>query len=355
MPMTTQNYTKFHQNFKKNRLFIIGAGFSVDAGIPLTEELLTKSLRKFSSECPGVFSRVHHYASILSGVPDDDFECSNLKFSDLCTFLEFIELREFGGGERFSVNGSREKLALRFFLAKTIVENTPSIDSLPKIYIDFANQLHMDDIVISFNWDCLLEKAIIAVGKRYTYNFSDDDAIKICKLHGSINWRLGESSCMKSYNRKLDWQSMGFTKGIMNREIYHSSNLLEYSNWLIYPPLNEVDPFLVLPGYGKAFDVRFNAALWYKIEDAFVSTNDVYIIGLSLAEDDFFVRSFFLANLPYLHEFSAVNCRKITVINPGKDALKDYSFVFQYPKVELINRPFGLEHVEIMITRLTDV
>src|SRR3990172_13134030 len=78
----------------------------------------------------------------------------------LSTFLEFIELREYGGGERWCENGSREKLALRFYLAKTIVERTPSTSSIPQLYIDFAGQLHERDIVISLNWDSLLEIAL---------------------------------------------------------------------------------------------------------------------------------------------------------------------------------------------------
>lgn len=46
----------FEQYVKRNRVFILGTGFSAGAGIPLTEELLARSMRKFSTECPGIFS-----------------------------------------------------------------------------------------------------------------------------------------------------------------------------------------------------------------------------------------------------------------------------------------------------------
>jgi len=212
----------FEQYVKQNRVFILGAGFSAAAGIPLTEELLARAMKKFSIECPGIYSRVENYAKECVGSTGNDLDLSTISFSELCTFLEFIELREYGGGERWCENGSREKLALRFYLAKTIVERTPSTSSIPQLYLDFAAQLHERDIVISLNWDGLLEVALEAVEKCYTYNFSDEGAIKLCKLHGSVNWRLGEPNQWGKPVNTLGWQSLEFTKGMMTREIYHS-------------------------------------------------------------------------------------------------------------------------------------
>ena len=173
----------------KNRLFVLGAGFSADAGVPLTGELLSLTMEKFAAECPGLFRRVNNYAEVC--FHREDIVYSDINFSDLCTFLEFVELREYGGGERWSDKGSREKLALKFYVSKTIAQHTPRSESIPDIYVRFAEQLHEYDIVISFNWDCLLEAALDRLGKEYAYNFQGK-GIKLCKLHGSINWRLGE-------------------------------------------------------------------------------------------------------------------------------------------------------------------
>ena len=343
----------FEQYGKRNRVFILGAGFSAGADIPLTEELLATAMKKFAIECPGIYSRVENYAKESLGT-DEDLDLKKLSFSELCTFLEYIELREYGGGERWCENGSREKLALRFYLAKTIVERTPLAKSMPQIYLDFASQLHEQDIVISLNWDGLLEVALEAVGKTYTYNFSDDKAIKLCKLHGSVNWRLGEPNQWGKPVNTLGWQSLEFTKGMMTREIYHTPALLRPAAWLLHMPLGEVDPFLVLPGYGKAFDVRANAVLWYKPEWAFATTHDVYIIGLGLAHDDFFVRSFFLSNLPHIGAFSGVDGRRIFIINPDECAVSNYEFVLCKGHAELIQSPFSSEHIDLMVKRSPD-
>jgi len=334
---------------KRNRVFILGAGFSASAGIPLTASLLKLAMDKFELECNGIYQRVEGYARESAERYDDEpLDFSKIEFSELCTFLEFIELREYGGGERWKNAGSREKLALKCYLAKTIAQHTPSQERVPELYKAFASQLHEMDIVISFNWDGLLEQAILSVGKTYTYNWEDEEAIKLNKLHGSVNWRLGEPERLGEPINTLEWQSMGFTKGMMETEIYHTNELLNYPMWSNYQPLGEVEPFLVLPGYGKAFDVRSNAVLWYKPEFAFATTHDVYIIGLSLAPDDYFIRSYFLSNLPYIQSYSGIQGRTVYIINPDDRAVDNYRFVTDVGGAQIIQEKFCMKHVDHM-------
>lgn len=338
---------------KRNRVFVLGAGFSADAGIPLTSPLLKKAINKFSFECPSLFSRVEGYIKEMLGKRNIDY--SSVSFSELCTYLEYVELTEYGGGERWTNTGSREKTAFRFYLAKTIVEHTPDETNLPDLYLEFAKQLHSGDIIISFNWDGLLEVALSKVGKKYTYNFESKNAIKLCKLHGSVNWRLNEFKILGKPINTLSWNSLKFTKGIMDTEIYQSSKLLVFNNWKSFLPLGEVDPFLVLPGFGKAFDVRYNAVNWYKPGTIFSYTHDVFIIGLSLAKDDFFIRSLFLSILPNINCFSRISGRHIFIINPSKNAKKDYTFVLSKKKyASLLNQNFSFQHIALMKDRLTN-
>ncbi len=341
---------------KRNRLFILGAGFSADANIPLTSNLLSLTMDKFSKECPNLFERVDMYAhESIERYDNKKIDYSKeIDFSNLCTFLEYIELREYGGGERWKNEGSREKLALRFYLAKTIAEYTPALQEVPQMYIDFANQLHEHDIVISFNWDCLLEVALMKIGKPYTYNWDNDSAIKLCKLHGSINWRLNRYTSLGKVINTLGWKSLHLTDGIMDVEIYHSSALLNYERWQNFLPLDEVEPFLVLPGYGKSFDVRSNAVLWYKPEFAFSFTHDVYIIGLSMSPDDFFIRSLFLSNLPHIKSQSCSNSRKVFIINKDNSSRQNYNFILSRSPAEFLNDEFKIEHINLMKQRLSN-
>lgn len=336
------------QYVRKNRVFILGAGFSAAAGVPLTAALLDKTMKKFSAECPGTFKRVDGYAKTSTENTEGEVDYSSVDFSDLCTFLEYIELREYGGGERWTNAGSREKLALRFYLAKTIAEHTPSESNLPDLYVEFASQLHERDIIISFNWDGLLEVALRKLGKPYTYNFGKKNAIKLCKLHGSVNWRLDTPNILGTPVNTLRWESLKFTEGMLETEIYHTPELLNYGTWGRYAPNGEVEPFLVLPGYGKAFDVRFNAVLWYKPEFAFSCTHDVYIVGLSLTPDDFFIRSLFLSSLANIDSYSGVKGRQIYIINPDANSERNYQFVLSKGHAKLLKESFSMEHVNFM-------
>lgn len=126
------------QRIKQNRLFILGAGFSAAAGIPMIGQLLFDSMQLFRRECPGLFERVNNYARTCFS-SEQEVDYTQVSFSDFCTFLEYIELREFGGGERWTDRGSREKLAFRYYLAKAIVKSTPAPEDIPDIYIQFES------------------------------------------------------------------------------------------------------------------------------------------------------------------------------------------------------------------------
>lgn len=333
----------------KSRVFILGAGFSASAGIPMIGQLLTEGMKLFKCECPGIYERVTGYAATCFCLDDDqETDYTQLKFADLCTFLEYIELREYGGGERWTVHGSREKLAFRYYLSKAIANSTPSISRIPELYIQFAKQLKKMDVIITFNWDPLLEVALEKIGKSYCYNNAEEAEIQIYKLHGSINWRLGYPK-----SSKFSWKPLSFPKALMKEDVFYCKELINSSFWKgTEPLLGEVEPFLVLPGSGKAYDVRAIAPLWYKPEFAFAFTHDVYIIGLSLTSDDFFIKSFFIDNLPYIKSHSGIPERKIIIINPDKRIVDNYSFISNKDNVNFIFEKFSLEHIKFMQNRL---
>ena len=73
-------------------------------------------------------------------------------------------LRLLGSDEYFE-HGSRSIVAARQAIQRILIQSTPS--DTPKLYRDFAQRLGPHDVVLTFNYDTLLEQALDGVGKPY--------------------------------------------------------------------------------------------------------------------------------------------------------------------------------------------
>ena len=323
----------------RSRVFVLGSGFSAGANIPLTEELVDMALNLMEQEIPYIGEQVRSSYDIA--VADTVESDSTSIISKLCTLLEYNELREHGGGERNFEGGSQEKLALKFYLAKALSLRTPSPNEVPDLYVKFVQQLRKEDVVLSFNWDCLLEAALEKAGLAYSYEGYQDGHIFIDKMHGSTHWRLRQFKDLNKYS----WQRIGFDTFEDIPPLFASNDLRNPRVWHYQELFGEIEPFLVLPGFGKAYDVRFIAPLWYKPEMAFSLRKNIFIIGLSLAPDDFFIRSFFLDNLP--HVVGKIGGR-LTVVNPDPNIERNFHFVGRSESTTFIPEPFSEKHVEAM-------
>lgn len=300
----------YEETFRRARVFFLGAGFSAGAGVPLTDELLPRAASLFRNEAPGLYERVNNFAS---DVDVDLTQKPNAEqFARLCTHLDFMELREYGGGERWSDRGSRERLALKFFLSKAIATATPKASDLPEFYTRFAHDLSCYDIIVTFNWDVLLEKSLAHIGKEFSYTW-EEGKVLILKLHGSINWISGKPRAMARGARSFSYQSIGYANGIEENDVFYSQTLHECADWATARCLvDEVQPLIVLPGYGKAVDVRLLSAIWYRPEFLNRRLGGISVIGLSVAQDDYIIESLFR----YLFRSAFDEDQRVRVLNP---------------------------------------
>lgn len=326
---------------EKGRIFVLGAGFSAGAGVPLTNTLLPQACKIFKQECAGIFSRVAGYAKDIGLDLESALDAS--EFGKLCTHLEFAELREHAGGERWSSRGSKEKMALKFYLAKTISLKTPELDDIPEHYLEFCRRLSPNDLVITFNWDCLLEKALRKAGVEFSYVY-EANKIHVCKMHGSCNWIFGDPERFNTPSNMLGYEALGLANGLVPEDIWYSTRLENKQEWLEAndPLVGEVKPLLVLPGFGKAYDVRLVSHYWYKPEFHFIRSGGVYFIGFGLAKDDFIIDSF----LRYLFARAIVEKTKAYVINPDPSCRAAYDFVLKRRESEFVKTYFDADFVQ---------
>ena len=148
----------------------------------------------------------------------------------------------------------------------------------------WARLLHAGDIIVTFNWDLLHERALWDARKWHFadgYGFNCEDApadarsdIKILKVHGSVNWaQSDEWDCEPSVEHKAD-----FFPGAMDD---HSKTYMKSAG-----QSNE-GKYLVVPSFLKDLSSnRLILKIWNQAQDAIAGADELVVIGYSLHPAD---------------------------------------------------------------------
>lgn len=124
---------------------------------------------------------------------------------DLEVFMSYLDIEHYlglRGSDTWSREGNESQLMIRRAIGEVIHNRTPSANSLPDVYYHFAENLSINDTVLTLNYDLVLERALTHVGKafrRYPTRFksltkhggivdSDTEELVLLKLHGSLDW-----------------------------------------------------------------------------------------------------------------------------------------------------------------------
>ncbi len=192
---------------QKFAIYILGAGFSKSAGLPLATELWSEVRRR--ALC--LTGRAGFFRDDLQTYIEYRKRCDgiNLTFEtvDLEDFMAFLDI-EFHlglrGKETWSAQGNEAQVVVKTLIGEILTERMPA--DIPEIYLRFARLLKPDDYVLTFNYDVLLERALEQIGVPYRlypnrYKPSDytpnpkmmivDDSreeVIVLKPHGSIDW-----------------------------------------------------------------------------------------------------------------------------------------------------------------------
>ena len=177
------------------RLFILGAGFSKPACLPLAGELLdlvrneVKSYFQWYGKWDGALEReIQEWRRLYPGKPIDLERV--LAYSHRKHYLRLL------GSDEYFAHGSRTIDAARRAIQRILIERTPT--DTPSLNRRFARHLSPNDLVLTFNYDTLLEQSLDAVGKPYTLSpewwlsrelsESGFEYVDLLKLHGSVDW-----------------------------------------------------------------------------------------------------------------------------------------------------------------------
>lgn len=201
----------------------------------------------------------------------------------------------------------------------------------------FSENLQIDDEVLTFNYDTLLEESLTKQGKLWHYGFETENGqgTKILKMHGSINWKIvkrGETDSSNGllYRKKEDpsINNCGVKESNELGDVYELARVPDENvdnfirtreNILVPKPyyigmagLGAYKPLDCLPGSWEVWSNSINA-----LEEA----EEIYVIGFSLSPFDSMARLHFAGAMLNRSQKNGLP-KKIFLIDPEACSLK---------------------------------
>ncbi|MEW5914506.1 MAG: hypothetical protein AB1814_18265 [Thermodesulfobacteriota bacterium] len=313
-------------------VFILGAGASADAGIPVMKDFLDRARDFYTTdwltkEEKQIFSRVFDAINQLTGTSFYSYIDLNnienvLSAFDMGSLIgrlgnipveKIIDLKKYAQ----KLIGITIDLSTNFRQREdngTVVEG--HYHRLATVILDIlAKQKDQEVSIITFNYDLALEYAMHFHKIKTNYylnNITDDSSLPLLKLHGSVNWgysNVDNSVIYFGIDKILN--GLGFT-GIKNNK-----KLIVWKQFENEETKNRQKiggPVIVPPTWSKSEHHYKIDRVWKKAAEVLSKAEAIYIIGYSLPETDLFFRYLFA-----LSTHGEVSLRRFWVFNPDPE------------------------------------
>lgn len=321
------------------RCYILGAGFSKVCGFPLAREL---TCQVFESAYPVENQQRKQakkaYIDFLQSIYlDCDFKTNWPDFEDLISLLDEWERYRFDYEGPIPTSNDYNPKHLKIVLLKSMGLHLCKIvgeceDNQMQIIKDFVSSVvESKEIIVSFNWDLLIEIACRKLGKPFYYGKENEGCLSVIKPHGSLNLaEMSRDHYDEAKVRSINVHSIEIIhedKGIV---VVRAENPEDSANRIIHP---FKDVLLVEPTARKAYTSTWIKQQWQYALDVIRSVDEIVVIGYSLPKADFRPRILFqLAGL-YRKKLPS-----ITIIDPDADRLIDHYKRFSMLKITPIKR-----------------
>lgn len=294
----------------EKEVFILGAGFSYPANLPLQKNLigdisknknmsLLKEQEIFEKFLVNFLDLDENDEENRSKIKDEiDKVIDQIDIEDIFTIFD----RAYKNEEYFHKYSWNELHHIRMSLIKLIIDlidtRLSDFQSFKIIYENFIKYIcenYKSASIILLNWDTLLEKLIKEVCDDikidycfYTYSLDDEHHIphinlkskneknlKIIKPHGSINWLLCQN-CQRMYVDDKEVKSIGKeTEKVC-------PNCQKYSELYV-----NLDNFIITPTIVKKFDNLHLKYIWNNALIEIQEAKKITFIGYSFPKADY--------------------------------------------------------------------
>lgn len=394
------------------RVFVLGAGASVHAGAPLGNKIIKKYIElkltqlekekkeslkhgreSYIAPILGNFSilynilRIQPNCKFTDHTSLEDLKEENLpNIEDVFTLYDIAYQKDEPLLFESDIDLNIIRKDILYFLTYTLEHSTIHTlneNNTTQIYQAFVEKLTNEDTLISYNYDTLLDNAILHKFNEINYGFSflteadtinplpEEERIKLwqnisekegipieefiekysipkeeselkfgnsapllIKPHGSLNWLY----CPKCYRYFCLTQ-----KELMNKAFYQTFYPSECINYC----KGNLQQFIVPLTHQKAFQNPLLNNLWMKINQRLSTAEEVYFIGYSIPDADYTSKYYFIKGLT---RSDHKNCVKIRLITPNavKSGLSDkYRRIFGDIPELLDDHEFEEEEINI--------
>lgn len=308
---------------RRFRLIILGAGFSKPAGLPLGNELFPIILEE--AENMGLSNilqaDIESYLRFRSATEGKKVTTEKI---DLESFISFLDIEHFlllRGKDTWSSEGNKSQILVRNLICKVICECQSEMSSkVWNLYEKFASFLLPHDIVITMNYDTILESSLsrkhipfrFTLDRLASANHSmgviDQNAAEIAllKMHGSINWFDVSSYNEDATTFQQDWYFQNPRHPIFGNWQDFSPAKIVGPTYFPDSPLNKIyfiktedvqkylehgvyvlnAPLIISPSYAKMVYLNPLREFWRSFNDAGYLNPEMIIIGFSFSPHD---------------------------------------------------------------------
>ena len=341
----------------KKRAFIIGAGFSKQAGMPLATELTNlvlnaEGLRDHEEMQAWMTDFKERLAAVQgAGVEASSFSPNVEQLFDFARYdqelwrmmqqLAPVERRCAGSPHNMAEDISTWLNYMQEELFHIIwdAQKQANLEPIKR----FGDQIANDDTVLTFNYDTLVETALSKRGQPWNYGLNDrtNGGVTVLKMHGSIDWILlqprpenqlenfaklfskrdidaDKHGCEAPKEEEYAWELWRAKDATTCNAVIDmdETGLSNFPYALGLAGLGRYKPLHRLPG---------SAQTWLGAFQALSSADEIYVVGFSMSPYDTMTRFHFTSKI----RRRSNPFRKVVIIDPNALRLAEtYSTVF---------------------------
>ena len=307
----------------KKRVFILGAGFSKSAGLPLATELTSLILDsdglKSHEEMQQWVSDLKERAACLAGERASKFKLNIEQLFEYAKFDEELwrmrQQEELVGRSHGQTSWEvADGIAGWLSYMQEEVVGVISRAQMAANYVPigrFVDHLRDDDAVISFNYDTLIETALTRKGRIWNHGLADlgSGGVTILKMHGSVDWFLlerGVGQGLKGLTQLFSKTDTNVTEHSANEPVDEAEYAAEL--WraddadvqqAMVKSMTGLSMFRIWPGlaglgsYKPLHRLPGSALTWVAAFDALRRAAELCVIGFSMSPYDAMTRFHF--------------------------------------------------------------